>query len=455
MRPTFASLLLACIAPSAPALAGPAPGAAPSAEPLVLKGSVRSRLEAIGGQFRPRAPESDFLFSLRSSLFAEYDAGPLRIGGELIDVRGYGQAPGSSAGTGEVNALELVQAYARADFGDALGGGSDAALTAGRFMMQVGAGRLVAIQSFRNTANGFTGARFDWSGAGGDRLLAFWTMPQIRLPSDPAAIRRNRVEWDAETSDLQLFGASFAKSGLFGKGSLEPYVLRLQERDSIGRPTRNRRLTTIGGRAYRSPGKGPFDFDVETAYQFGSARATASAADTADLDVGAWFAHAEVGRKFGGRWSPRLSVHFDLASGDGPDPRRYGRFDSLYGSARKDLGPSGLYNLLGRANLVSPGLRLDARPSGRLDGFVMYRAAWLEEAGDSFALTGVRDRTGRSGRFAGHQVEGAVRYWLVPDRLRAELGGAWFGKGRFLRDAPNAPATGDTRYVFFDLAAEF
>jgi hypothetical protein len=146
---------------------------------------------------------------------------------------------------------------------------------------------------------------------------------------------------------------------------------------------------------------------------------------------------------------------FDYASGDGPDAASYGRFDTLYGARRGDFGPLSLYGPVGRANLVSPGIRFEAKPSKRLDMMAAVRGLWLAEAADSFASTGIRDASGRSGRHAGTQIEARVRRWLVPDRLRLEVGGAYLAKGRFLSAAPNAPRSGDTRYGFVDLSTSF
>ncbi|MBO0749135.1 MAG: alginate export family protein, partial [Porphyrobacter sp.] len=91
------------------------------------------------------------------------------------------------------------------------------------------------------------------------------------------------------------------------------------------------------------------------------------------------------------------------------------------------------------------------KPSKRWDGFVAYRALWLDSATDSFAFTGVRDPSGASGKFAGHQVEARARYWLVPKMLRLETGGAVLFNGRFLDSAPNANGFGDPLYGYVDL----
>ena len=122
---------------------------------------------------------------------------------------------------------------------------------------------------------------------------------------------------------------------------------------------------------------------------------------------------------------------------------------------RAELGPSGIYAAIGRTNLQTVGLRAETTPSQRLDAFAVYRALWAAAATDSFSTTGVRDPTGASGRFAGYQLEGRVRYWIVPQRWRTEFNGAWLQKRGLLRDAPNAPPHGNTLYLSLALTLSF
>ena len=425
-----------------------------SPDNLKLSGTFRVRLEGVDDQFRPApAAQNDALLSFRTTLFAEYDASPVKIGAELFDSRGYLEKSNSSVGTGEVNALELGQAYVGLDLGRVFGKSTTTSLTAGRFTMDLGSRRLVARNQFRNTINSFTGVRLDWQDAGKDSLRLFWTMPQYRLPDETGRIQDNGVQWDRESTDLQFFGGSFTKAGVFG-GTMELYGYGLTERDSPGYQTRNRRLFTPGVRFARAAKPGRFDYDMEGIYQTGHARATASAADLTDLDVSAYFVHAEVGRSFATPWSPRVAVQYDRAQGDGPGGS-YNRFDTLFGARRGEYGPTSLYGAVQRANLSSPGVRLEVTPDKRWDGFVAYRALWLDNAADSFAATGIRDATSRSGTFAGHQVEARARYWLVPRIARLDGGAAYLLKGSFLKDAPNAPADGDTRYGYIDLTFAF
>nr|WP_086491327.1 alginate export family protein [Novosphingobium panipatense] len=421
-------------------------------EGLTIKGEVRARVEGIDGQFRPNAAQDDAMFSLKTTLQVEYDGGPWRIGGELWDGRAYGEKSNSSAGTGEVDAMEMVQAYVGLDFG--MGGGSKAQVTAGRFTMNLGSRRLVARQAFRNTTNAFTGVNFQWKGRGGDQLTLLWAMPQLRLPDDIEGIHDNSVKRDKETSDLQFYGGSLTKAGVLG-GSLEIYGYGLAERDSANRPTRNRYIFTPGLRAYRAPKAGRVDYDVEGAYQFGRTRATTAPTDLTDLDVSAYFIHAEAGRTFSGGWQPRLSFDFDIASGDRSKAKTYNRFDTLFGARRFDFGPTGLYGAVGRFNTISGGARFEVKPDGKSDVMMMYRALWLDSKTDSFSNTGVRDSSGASGAFAGNQFEARYRRTLIPDVLRVDTGVAYLAKGRFLKDAPNAPQTGDTKYGYIDLYFDF
>lgn len=132
-----------------------------------------------------------------------------------------------------------------------------------------------------------------------------------------------------------------------------------------------------------------------------------------------------------------------------------GRFDFLYGARRFEFGPAGLYGPASRQNLVSTCLPLAVKPSKRLDGFGMARGLWLDNPGDSFGATGVRDPAGRTGRVAGQQIDGLVRYVLRPQTVRLKVGAARMFKRRVLEDAINAPDIGDTVYGYADVTVSF
>lgn len=439
----------ACLLAVAP-LAPVAARAQTAHGPLKIEASTRLRAEAIAGQFRAVGPDHDMMVSARTVIAAQYDLGRIRIGGEIVDARGYGENRNSSAR--DLNAVEPVQAYLGLGLDGLAGKGSTGLIKAGRFSLDVGSSRLVGRPDFPNTVQSYAGAALDWRSAKGDRLVAFWTEPFVTRPLLAADILDNVAQLDRASGGMRFFGASATKAGLGAGVDGELYAYRLLERDTPGYATRDRRLTTIGGRLRRGPATGRLDFELEGAIQHGLARATASAADVRDLAVDAGFGHAEVGWTMKTAWTPRISADFDAVSGDGPDPGRYGRFDTLFGARRADFGPLSLYGAVSRANLISPGVRIEAKPSARLDLMAGVRGLWLANATDSFGASGVRDPSGGSGSYAGTQVEVRARRWLSPKRLRLEFGAALLAKGRFLTDAPNAPRTGDTRYVYTDLA---
>ena len=429
------------------------PALAAEGDGFKLSGSVRLRYEAIDGQARAGFDSSDTLTNIRTQILGEYRTGNVRVGVELFDSRAYGADPGTPFSTNEVNALEPVQAYVAADFKDAFGRGTKLSLMAGRMTLNLGSRRLVAADDYRNTTNGYTGLKADFVGRGEVKATFIYTLPQIRLPDDPQALRDHEVRLDRENFDLVLWGGLLSKGHAIGLAMAELSYFHLGERDAAGRPTRDRSLDTFGGRLIAEPRPGKLDYEIEAFYQTGHVSASL-ATTAARLPVSSGFVHADVGYSFAGQWKPRLSAELDWASGDRAGGH-YGRFDTLFGMRRADLAPAGLYNAVARANIVTPGIRLEATPSKRLDMFAVYRPMWLAAKEDSFSTTGVRDASGRSGSFAGHQIEGRLRYWLIPSRLRFEYDGLLLAKGRFLREAPNAPPKSLTVYNSFNLTVSF
>ena len=436
---------------TAAAQGGPAAGS-PS-DPIMVKGSVRVRYEALEGQFRPGRSPRDDLWSVRSTLFAEWNPGPFRIAGEVYDSRAYGAGSGGVLTTGEVNTLEPVQLYLAADIDRPLGDRSRLSLQAGRFTLNLGSRRLVAADDYRNTTNGYTGVRADFRLADRTNATVFYTLPQQRRPEAPEDLRNNSFELDREDGSQRLYGGYVSRPLPGGAGLAEAGYVRFRETDTRDRATRDRDLRSVSARVITDPMPGRIDYELELIRQTGHVRA--SLQDNAPVqDVRAWFAHADAGYSFAHPWRPRLSVEYDRATGDDPGGR-YTRFDTLFGMRRADLAPAGIYAALGRTNLETLGLRLEATPSRRLDVFATGRALWADSARDSFSTTGVRDPSGASGRFAGYQFEGRARYWIRPDALRAELNAAILRKEGLLAEAPNANPSGDTHYVSLALTASF
>lgn len=455
-KPTFLLPLIFAAMVCSPAIADSVPtlqSAIGDPDDVTLSGSTRFRYEAIGDQIRPGLRRNDDIVAIRTTLLGEYRFGAFRIGGEIYDSRVYGAKANSAVSANDVNALELVQAYIGANLDAPIGDGSTGAVQMGRLMLNLGSRRLVAADEYRNTTNAYTGLRIDLKRASGANATLIYVLPQLRLPDDMPSVLDNKVRFDRESLDLRLWGALLAKPHAFGRTMAEIGYVKLDERDSPGRPNRNRHLDTASARLIRDPAASAIDYEIEAAYQFGTIRASTAPA-AAILDVSAWFLHADAGYSFPGSLKARLSIEYDYASGDGSG-QHFGRFDTLFGMRRGDFSPSGLNATITRTNINTPGVRLEVAPTKRLDCFISYRPMWLANRHDSFSTTNVRDASGRSGSFAGHQIDLRARYWLVPQMLRWEVNADLLTRGNFLKHAPNAPQGGDMRYIASSLMTTF
>ncbi len=414
-----------------------------------LSGSTRVRFEAIDGQARTGFNRADGLVNLRTTVLAQYRDGPVRIAAELWDSRVWGADAGTPISSSEVNTVEPVQAFVEVKTRPFDG---EATLTAGRFLLNLGSRRVVAADDYRNTTNGYTGVRADLAWRSGWAATLIYTLPQQRRPDAPDRLRRGAIALDREGFDLVLWGGLVQRKRAIGPALLEMSYFHLGERDTPGRPTRDRSLDTFGLRAMIDPAPRTVDGEIEALVQRGQLSASA-ASGAATLPVRAWFVHADLGYTFADAWNTRLALDYDHASGDSPGGT-YGRFDTIFGMRRADLAPSGLYNAIARSNVISPGVRIETAPGKRTDMTATARAFWLAAQEDAFASTGVRDASGRSGRFAGVQFDARLRHALRP-WLRLELDAVLLDKGRFLRDAPNATRGAWTRYVSTNLMATF
>jgi hypothetical protein len=421
---------------------------------LRLEGATRARYEALSGQVRPGLDASDELLNFRTNLLIEFRAGRFRIGGEIFDSRAYWGDEGGAVSNNEVNALEIVQAYVAADFANVFGTDASATVQAGRYTTNLGSRRLVAADDYRNTMNGFTGVKMEFNSRRAGSGTFIYALPQRRLPEDLPSVLDNDIEMDEESSALVLWGGIITTPRFADGSAIDVGYLRLHERDTADLATRNRRIGTATARWYRDAVPGRWDFEVEGAYQDGRIRASASPT-APDRNVSAHFYRVRVGYQWATAWKPRVQLEYDYVSGDKSGTDDYERYDTLFGFRRADFAPSGIYAAVARANMRSPGIRVEMTPGPRMDAFVGYRALWLESSTDSFSTSGVRDASGRSGRFAGHQLDARMRYWILPQALRFEGDLVLLDKGRFLTEAPNAPNTGDTTYYSINLTATF
>ncbi len=414
---------------------------------LSLSGQQRYRVEVMDNTFRAVDPGFDQMTSSRLLLAAEAKGEHWFVGAELQDSRAWWHDDRTPVGTDDVNAGEFLQAYVGLRDKDVFVAGDELALYAGRMTLNMGASRIVARNGYRNTINGFAGVRLAWQGAGGSRVQAFYTLPMERLPdvTDRDALRDNEIENDQSTRDRVLWGIEAARLAVDDERLADLYLVGFKEDGRPSVPVRERDHLTLGGRFYDE--RGPWQWEIEAAWQWGSARGTILPEDTDKLDQEAWLLHLEVSHVFDGPAHLRLYAKYNYASGDSdPTDDKLERFDTLFAARRRDFGLLGLYGPFFFSNISSPavGLKMQLAPSLKFE--TSYRPAWLAEKRDFFVGSGIRDRSGRSGDFIGHQFDARVDWELLPGQLTLMFGAAYLNKGEFLKDAPLAPDNGDTVY---------
>lgn len=422
-----------------------------------FSGDIQARYAMLGNQLRASRAATDSLLSFRTNVRAIVKKGGLEFGAEVSDARAEFARNETELRTSIINTLEPVQMYGKYTAKGVFADGDTASLQLGRFTMDLASRRVMGRFRYRNSLFAFQGVRADWRSAAGDSVTAIAVMPGRIEPTDKLDIQANKIKLDHFSTDYTFYGAYATNVSWIKPVQLEAYAFKLDEDDEPGTvETTNRHLLTVGGRALKKSKAGQYDFEIEGAYQSGHARQSSNTLDVTDRDVSAGFLHAEAGYRFEGKTTPRIALIYDFASGDkDPTDQKIGRYDSLFGPIRGDFGPTGLFLALARNNISAVGSRLDFNPAKGWNLMVHWQAAWLDEARDQFARTGVRDVTGQSGTFAGHQIEARSRYWLIPKKVRLELSVATFLNGEFFNQAPNASGRGNPIFGYAQIEVKF
>lgn len=417
---------------------------------LKLSVQHRARYETLSDTFKRNGTGGDQVLALRTNLMVEAVLDSFRIGAELIDSRSELDDSGTPVNTSLVNEVALVQAYLAWQGRNFLGSGLDAEFKFGRQTMDVGSRRLIARNKFRNTINNFNGFDFTLRSGNNWHWRNFVVLPVSRLPNNAADIRRGVVEFDEENFNV-LFAGSFLSIGNLPFGSTgELYFFQLSEEDTAVTPSANRHLSNPGLRWFRPAAVNRFDFELESALQNGTSRASTSASDIIDLDHFAYFGHVALGYTFDLPWQPRFLLQYDYASGDkDPTDGNNGRYDTLFGARRFEFGPTGIWGAFARSNINTPGIRLEIKPGPTFDAYIAHRAYWLAENRDQWVGSGISDPSGRSGSFIGQQTEIRIRWNAIPDLVKFESGWAHLYKGDFAKNAPGAPTNqSDSNYFY-------
>ena len=400
---------------------------------LEVHGEQRSRFESIGRRYRLAETGSDDVLGFRTRLRARV-TWPHVVGmAEVQDARTTLTDSASTITNRMTSHVKMSQLSVGVRWPNLGASKATVTLEVGRFSREYGNGRLIARPPYGNVSNAQDGAVLGVTGKG-------WSVQT--MAGRPAIYAYPSLKFDSRFSKAR-FGGVYATTSRVPRVNIDTYVLRLDDGAAFTASTR-RRIDTAGVRVFGTAAGRHVDFENETVVQWGAVGA---------LDHRAWFEHAQLGYAWPkARWEPHLIAVYDHASGDAdPSDRRSGSFDTLFGRSRFELGPTSMFGLISRSNLVSPGLWLIATPVRPIELSVQHRWNWLAQATDRWRSTGLVDPTGRSGTELGTQTDVRLRYRRRP-YLEVDAAAVYFHDGAFVRARkPNIKG----RPVFFMLSTEW
>lgn len=371
----------------------------------------RVRYEYRDNDFRRPTDALDDPLLLRARLYLgiKQKLDPLRLVLELEDARRVSSryAPDDR----DVNIVEPIQAYMELYYPNGAGRDRPLSVKVGRQAMEYVDRRLLARNEWRNTTNTFDGLRATLGRRANDWQLDVLALQPVRRPS---------FGLDEPEDSQWLTGAILDWRRWSRHVTFQPYYLRFTQ-DGARAPTPiTRDIHTLGFRAYGATGPTGWDWDVSIAQQFGEDGPRTHRAQAVILDSGYTAEHA---------WKPRFSASVLYASGDrDPNDHLNQRFERLFGFAR----PLSSSDYIQWENLRSPKVRVEfaPAPSVRIDAGLS--AYWLESATDRWNVARLRDPSGESGTFLGHEFDLRVRFPLG-SHVGMNLGYARFEPGAFTR----------------------
>ncbi len=357
---------------------------------------------------------------------------PFRFAVEMQDARRYNS--NYPRDNRDVNEFEFIRLYGELYFKnllgkDPLGNSRPISLRYGIHNFEFLDRRLIGNNQWRNTANAFQGFHGTIGQESNDWQLDILAVQPL-----------NRLKYEADRPvEQQWVYALIGHWRGFKNVTLEPYYLALHQSAYAG--VAERMVHSPGFRAYGVLGSSGFDYDASFNYQFGQ---------NGTRKVRAYGGSAEIGYTFGSHpWKPRVSAFYGYASGDrDPNDNVDNRFERFFGFGR----PWSANDYIVYENISTPKLRVELKPSKNLRVDFGYSWYWLASEKDRFAnANNVRDVTGNSGGFIGHEFDIRARYALG-EKTEVTLGYAYFKDGSFVQ---NRIRSGDTDFAYLEVSHRF
>jgi hypothetical protein len=353
---------------------------------------------------------------------------PFRFVAEFQDSRSYNS--GYTPDNRDVNEFELLQLFGELYFKDLLGQGRPASLRVGRQRLELLDRRLIADNEFRNTSNNFEGFRVKLG-----QLHNDWELDLLALQP----VERLKYEFDRAFEDQWLYGAVASWRGWSDIITLQPYYLGFKQ-DSNNRKDsgKDQNIHSTGLRGYGIVGKTGLDYDFDVVYQFGRS----NGGEQHD----AWASALELGYTFEDvAWKPRISAFYGYGTGDeDPNDKIDNRFNALFGFNQ----PWSRNDYFSWDNMNAPKIRLEFTPYQDLQVDAGYNFYWLASDRDAWQRADLRDKTGQSGDFVGHEFDIRVRYKLTK-HIATDISYAHFTPGDFPR---NLGKTKDSNFFYLQVS---
>jgi hypothetical protein len=312
----------------------------------------------------------------------------------------------------DINQTEVIQAVGELYAENGLGPGRPLRLQGGRMAFEYIDRRLIARNEWRNTTNNFQGFRAILGREQND-----WQVDLLALQP----VKRKLYDFD-EIRDDQWFYAVIGNWRRWSRiVTLQPYYLGLEQNGTSD--GRERSIYSPALRGYGIIGDSGFDYDAGLVVQFGK---------DSGRDHRAVGFTTEIGRTFAHSWKPRTSAFFGYGSGDkDPDDNKSERFERFFGFAR----PWSNNDYFQWENIIAPKARVEFQPAAALRIDTGYSVYWLASDTDRWNNANLRDPTGNSGSFVGHEFDVRSRYKLT-SHIDTNIGYAFFTPGGFTRSAP-------------------
>ncbi len=347
---------------------------------------------------------------------------PLRFAFEIQDSRRFnGKFPKDN---GDINKLDIFQAYTELYFKKPLAFDRPISLRAGRMSFEVLDRKLFARDEWGNTGNNFQGYR-----AIIGEQISNWQFDNFALQPMTELMSQN----DNVNKDQWIYASILSWRKFSDFVTLQPFYFKLDQKKSA--TSFERKIHSPGLRFYGDILNTNFDYDIIGVYQFGSTNSEnhlASAYAT------------EIGYTYDYDWKIRQSIVYSYASGDkNPYDNKNQRFERFYGFARAWSSA----NTVDWENLETIKNRIELNPTKKIKIDSSYSFYWLASSTDKWNRTGLQDKTGKSGNFMGQDFDFRLGYQFSK-KLNATIGYDHFIPGSFARKVGR---DGSSDFIYLEL----